>query len=305
MKKIDFHAHYLTPSYKAFLQRHGADAGIPDWNAEIQLKCQRDIDVHYALLGISTPYFYAGNIDETAQTVRANNDEAAQALQGHENDFGFLAALPLPDAALSLLELDRAMALGAKGITFCTNAGGVYLGHPSLEPIMARMNDLGCIASVHPTRPTAIPSGVLDDFRIQALEFFFDTTRAFINMSRNLVFSRYPDIRWIFPHAGALVPVISDRVLSSFRMEGRGADLIGDMARVYYDVAGPAEPKLLGLLKMVAPIGHILYGSDGPYAKPHEVERYARILEETDHLTPAEKELVFYQNGAALLGMNP
>ena len=304
MKKIDFHAHYLTPSYRAFLAKHyGTDNGAPHWDADSQLKLNHDNEIVYSLLGISTPYFYAGNIDETKAVVELNNDEIAQAVRGHEDELGFLAALPLPDNDLCLREMDRTMLIGARGFTFCTNTGGVYLGHPSLEPVMKRMNEMKSIAIVHPTKPVAVPSGVLDDFRVQALEFFFDTTRTFINMSRNLVFSRYPDIRWVFPHAGALIPIISDRVLSTFRMEGRGADLLADLKHVYFDVAGPAEPKLIDVLKMVAPIEHIVYGSDGPYAKPQEVEKYALILENTDKLTKQEKEQIFYLNGVAFLGL--
>ncbi|MBE5781406.1 MAG: amidohydrolase [Clostridiales bacterium] len=302
MKKMDFHSHYITGAYRAFWEKHGV-GGFPKWDVEQQLRLNEENEICYSLMGISTPYFYAGNPDETLGVVHSSNLEAAAAIKGYEDRLGFLAALPLPDVQASLREMDHAMELGAKGFTFCTNTGGIYLGHPSLEPIMARMDELGAMITVHPTKPTAVPSGVLDEFRIQALEFFFDTTRTFINLSRNLVFSRYPNIRWIFPHAGALVPVISDRVLSSFRGEGRGADLIGDMQRVYYDVAGPSEPKLLEILKTVTPMEHILYGSDAPYAKPHEVARYAGILENTEKLTAEEKEMVFYRNGSKFLKM--
>ncbi len=81
------------------------------------------------------------------------------------------------------------------------------------------------------------------------------------------------------PHAGALIPAISERVQSSFRREAKGADIDKDLRHVYFDVAGPAEPKLLNLLKMVVPIEHFLYGTDYPYKTAAGVEKYRNILD--------------------------
>ncbi len=302
MKKIDFHAHYLTPSYREFVKKKFGSE-LPEWNIDIQLSMHKDNDIVYSLMGISMPYFDSDDMDETYRAVMRSNDEIADMVKGHENELGFLAALPIPDITLSLCEIDRAFQMGAKGFTFDTNMNGVYLGDPVLNPVMKRLNELHAFAVFHPTKPTAVPSGVLDNFRVQALEFFYDTTRTFVNMSRNLVFTKYPDIRWIVPHAGALIPAISDRVQSSFRMEGKGADLFSDLQHVYFDVAGPAEPRLLNILKTVAPTEHMVYGTDYPYATAKDVEKYRVILEKTDKLTEKEKEMVFYQNGAALLGL--
>ena len=300
MKKIDFHAHYLTPSYREFVKRKFC-SDLPEWNMDIQFAMNRDNDIAYSLMGISMPYFDSQDIDETYSAVMKSNDEIAQMVSPYPKQMGFLAALPIPDSRLSLLEIDRAMGMGAKGFTFDTNMNGVYLGDPLLDPVMKRLDELHAFAIFHPTKPTAVPAGVLDNFRVQALEFFYDTTRTFVNMSRNLVFSRYPDIRWVIPHAGALIPAISDRVQSSFRMEGKGADLFSDLEHIHIDLAGPVEPRLLNILKSVAPIEHMVYGTDFPYATAKDVEKYRGILEKTDKLSEAEKEKVFYQNGAKLL----
>ena len=37
------------------------------------------------------------------------------------------------------------------------------------------------------------------------MEFIFDTTRTIIYMSQKNVFSKYPNIKWIVPHCGALL----------------------------------------------------------------------------------------------------
>lgn len=302
MEKIDFHAHYLTPSYRAFLSETlGLDS--PAWSVDEQLALNAENGIVYSLMGISTPYFCCGDAAKTLLAVKENNDEIARLVKGYEKCLGFLAALPLPDIEQSVDEIERAIALGARGFTLVTNAEGLYLGDLTLAPVMERFNAHSAVVTVHPTTPSAVPRGVLDGFRVQALEFFFDTTRTFVNMTRNHVFRDYPNIRWIFPHSGALIPAVSDRVPSSFRAEGNDADLFSDLSRVYFDLAGPAEPKLINLLKMVAPIEHFLYGSDFPYAKAADVAKYRRILEETNKLTAEEKEMMFYTNGAGLLGL--
>jgi predicted TIM-barrel fold metal-dependent hydrolase len=43
------------------------------------------------------------------------------------------------------------------------------------------------------------------------VEFLFDTSRAIISLLVNGTFSRFPDIRFIFCHAGGTMPVLAAR----------------------------------------------------------------------------------------------
>ena len=43
------------------------------------------------------------------------------------------------------------------------------------------------------------------------MEFFFDTTRAVDNLILHGIVHRYPNLKFIVPHAGAYLPILSDR----------------------------------------------------------------------------------------------
>lgn len=93
------------------------------------------------------------------------------------------------------------------------------------------------------------------------MEFIFDTTRTVIYMSQNNVFSKYPNIKWIIPYCGALLPVIAQCV---------------DMDK-------------------------IVYGSDAPYTTDQVVTMLADELESTELISRHELEKMLYDNGKQLL----
>lgn len=81
-------------------------------------------------------------------------------------------------------------------------------------------------------RPSSIPAHVGEKLPAALMEYFFDTTRAVTNMILQGTIHRYPDIRFIIPHADAFLPVLSDRpqTLSGALNLGNGLDIMGDLA---------------------------------------------------------------------------
>lgn len=305
-KKMDFHVHYLTKSYREFLMEHyGPEPDhfkTPEWNMAKQLKVMEENGIEYALLGISSPYFCCKDTSKAIEAVKKNNNEIAEMFSGYEEKIGYLAALPLPDVEHSLKEMERALLKGAKGFSMNTHLDGIYLGNPILDPIMEEMNRLKSMVHIHPTQPAQIPKGVCDGFPIPAMEFFFDTTRTFVNMCLNHTFERYPDIRFVFSHAGALVPILSDRLEVFFnRYEEARPDFDFALKHAYFDLAGYVEPKQLELVLEVASVEHLLYGSDFPHTSPVTVKKNASALENTKKLNERQKEMIFFENGKKLL----
>lgn len=126
---------------------------------------------------------------------------------------------------------------------------------------MEKLNEQQAIVTIHPTEATVIPNEVCEGLPIPAMEFFMDTTRTFVNMSQKKIFQRYPDIKWIVPHAGAFLPILSDRIQAFRELSGNKSSFFDDLKQVYFDVAGFAEPKFLEMLLRVAPAENLLYGS--------------------------------------------
>lgn len=304
--KIDFHVHVLTDTYKDFLKKQGNDYPdgfpTPEWSSEDHLELMKQCDITYSLLSISSPGMNTGNDEEAQLLIRQSNIELSQIAVKHPDQFGFFASLPLPNIAYSLAEIDYCYdILKANGFGVTTHDCGVYLGDPILDPVMEKLNTRKAVMKIHPTTPSSIPENVCENLPSPALEFFFDTTRTITNMVLNDTFKRYPKIKWIVPHAGAFLPILSDRFrgISPYikgLKEGQVLNMDEDLNNLYYDLAGLSEYKQLEILLKVTPAEHLLYGSDYPYTIASTCKSLAEQIENTDKLTDEEKSGVFSKN---------
>ncbi len=311
-KKIDMHAHFITPSYRSFsAQRFGPKPEgypTPEWSIKAHLAQMDATGVDYTLLSTANPYPYTGENAGTLELVKACNDEISEMCAEHSSRFGFTAVLPLHDVQSACREACRALSkLGALGVCISSNVDGLYLGHPDLDPLMDALNQLEALVLLHPTAPGSIPANVNEHLPIPALEFFCDTTRVVTSLVMEDVFERFPRIRWVVPHAGAFLPILADRIdqfpnLTTRR--GRRPDMNGCLNRCYFDAAGYPEHTQLPLLLQMAQADHIFYGSDFPYVNAASGASLAQVLEETDKLNHTQKLDIFYNNAARLLGRN-
>jgi predicted TIM-barrel fold metal-dependent hydrolase len=287
---IDLHAHILTDTYRKACVAAGQGQpdgmpGLPEWSADGSLALMDSAGIDAAVLSISSPGVFFGDVDAAVELASTVNDEAARVVADHPTRFGFAASLPIPDGAAAVREAHRALGeLEADAISLHTNYGGLYLGDPALDGLLGVLDSYGAVVLVHPTSPVCWPE--LSMGRPQPMvEFLLDTTRAIANLALNGCLSRYPNIRWVIPHTGAALPVIADRVhrfaLAWAATEADQVDVLGGLQRLYFDVAGIPLPRALpALLGLVEP-SQIVYGSDYPFTPPDLVRQLAHELVES------------------------
>ena len=310
-RKIDFQAHYLPPSYYDFLAEEGLFCPdgfpTPQWDEAWQQEMMGELGIAYALLSVSSPSLWTKDPARTRTLARKVNDEGAEIVSRAPGNLGFLATLALPEVSAAIDEARRCLdTLHAGGVGLMTNYGGVYLGDRSLDPILAELNGRGALAVLHPTKPAVTVPNVNEEIPVPAFEYFVETTRTFLNLIQNDTFARYPDIRWVIPHAGAFLPILADRfesfaLMLRFADPDRRVDILADMAHVYYDLAGFSEPKQLEMLLRNVDETHLLYGSDTPYTDISACVGQAEALEETPKLTERQKALLFTENALTFL----
>ena len=80
------------------------------------------------------------------------------------------------------------------------------------------------------------------------LEFFFDTTRAVVDLVLNGIIAATPDVELIIPHAGATLPLVADRVNVFSRILSPDVDVLRDLGRLHFDLAGFPIPRQLDAL---------------------------------------------------------
>lgn len=271
-RTIDVHAHYVPASYRAALLQHGHGQPdgfpqIPEWSPGEHVAAMDRLGIATSLLSISSPGVHLAGEAATRALAREVNEAGRRAVVDHPGRFGLLASLPLPDVDASIAEIahccDR---LDVAGFTLLTNVGGTYLGDAAFQPVFRELDRRGARLFVHPTSPACWQQTSLGRPR-PMLEFFFDTTRAVVDLVLNGTVARHPGIEFIIPHAGATLPLVADRVGVFARLLGvdPAVDVLRDLARLHFDLAGFPVPRQLDALLTLTTLDHLHYGSDYPF----------------------------------------
>ncbi len=223
----------------------------------------------------------------------------------------------------TIQEAERALKNGALGVQIYTNVNDGPIDGPEYQQFWARMNELKCPIWVHPSRGANHPDYITEKKSQYEMWWTFGwpmETAAFLArmiFSKNL--DKYPDLKLILHHFGAIIPALEGRV-------GYGMDQLGNrtsdedyaalknslkkrifdyfQSGTWVDTAtfGGKGAMLCGL--EFYPHEKIIFASDCPF-DPEKGTLYIRetirILDEID--MPKEKrEDIYYRNFEKLVG---
>ncbi len=308
---IDVHAHLLPSEFVESLQREGRllDEGfpLPKYDVEAHLKWMDEAGIQTSVLTLAAP-----SPKGEGSVIRLCNEMAARLKREHPGRFLFCAALPLPDVGAALREAVYALdTLKADGIKLATNALGQYLGAPELDTLFSVLNARKAVVILHPHRPEPVNRQVMQQTPLAMQEYLSETTRAVANMIVRNVPARYPDVRIVVPHCGAYLPLAVPRmkalapVMQQNKLVGE-IDWEANLAALYYDLAGAHSPEVIRILLTITTPGHLLYGSDYPYAAPKALtaglDRMRGYLREESDLAPHRENIL---RGNALRMFSP
>ena len=306
-KKIDFHAHILSPSYYDYLDQYEGPTpdnfATPKWSEEAHLKLMDKLGVAFSMMTVSSPHvIHAKDITETMAFVNGMNDEALDVVRRHPDKLGMCAILPLPHVKESIATAKKYLEEeGCYGIGMTTHYNGIYLGSDELDPVLEFLNKKKALVVVHPTEPAALPGNAMPDMPIPIMDFLMDTTRAFTNMVWNDKFLKYPDIKWVWPHGASFMNILSDRMLAHKEGNKNKLDYFGALKNCWFDTAGFSATKQLHDMKMDIPMDHFLYGSDCPYTPNIACIGLVGQLEASKELSRKEKKMMFTDNALELV----
>lgn len=310
MGTIDFHAHLVTPAFRAGLAELGIDPirddgfPLPEWDPKDHLAFMDEAGIDRAVLTVPAPHIHAGDDAASLHVAQRVNDETAAVCAARPDRFSFAAAVPLPFVDGAISEAGRALdELGAVGVKLATNSNGAYLGDPAFDPFLAELDQRGALAIIHPCRARQSPSDCVTGHVAALFEYPADTTRAVLNMVAHRVMTRFPRIRFVVPHCGSFLPYMLQRfdsvsgILAGLGMAQR-VDIRNEVKGLWFDMAGDPEPVQLDMLRAVAPDDHIVYGSDYPHSPAAAVIRKKRSLFAEERFSPVTRG----GGGEALLG---
>jgi predicted TIM-barrel fold metal-dependent hydrolase len=109
------------------------------------------------------------------------------------------------------------------------------------------------------------------------IEFIFDTARAVTGLILTGTLTRHPGMKIIVPHGGGALPLLADRITAflsaSSPSHNPAPDLVPQLRRLYYDLAGTPFPRQVPALLSLVGSGQLLYGSDFCFTPAPGIER--------------------------------
>lgn len=334
--KIDIFPHIFPRSYyDKMVEIAPSKAAIRRWtnipvlyDLDARLRMMQEFGEYQQILTLSMPAIeYVAPPEASPDLARLANDGMAEICTKHPKQFpGFVASVPMNNVKATLAEMTRAIeTLGARGIQIFTNVNGRPLDDPEFAPIFDKIHSYDLPVWMHPTRPASFA-----DYKTESQSRFdiwwvfgwpYETSAAMARMVFSGFFDRWPNLKIITHHLGAMVPFLEARV-------GLGLDQLGtreaaepgylkiiqdmkakgrrpvDYFRMFYgDTA--INGSLSGTRCGIDFFGceHVLFGTDCPFdpeGGPLFIRDIIKVLDQLD-LTDQERELIYSGNARRML----
>ncbi len=226
-EKIDMFCHVLPQKYKEELFKKAkpcyyleADRNKP---ALFDLDMRfRHMDKFPGLRQVLTlgapPLEYAFSPADAVELARVANDGMAELVSKYPDRFvAAVASLPLNDIDASLREADRAVKeLGFKGVQMFSSVIGKPLDRPEFMVLYEKMARYDLPIWLHPARDVTVPDYPDEESSKYILSTTFawpyETTLAMARLVFSGIMDRYPEIKFIAHHCGAMIPFFYKRI---------------------------------------------------------------------------------------------
>lgn len=257
---------------------------------------------------------------ETADLARLANEGLAELVARYPDRFpAAVASLPMNNIAAALREVDRAIGeLGFKGVQIFTPINDKPLDSPEFMPLYEKMAEYNLPIWIHPRRDADYADyRTLDKSKYWIHALFgwpYETTAAMAHLVFSGVFDKWPNLKFITHHAGAMVPYFEDRIVRFYEKAKTtlGHKYLQELDKTpieyfkmfYNDTALSGNTQALMCAYTFAGADHILFGTDIPLGDGqsgftntgYAIEAIGRM-----DIPDADKKKIFEDNARQLL----
>jgi predicted TIM-barrel fold metal-dependent hydrolase len=337
MRKIDIFPHIFPRSYfDKMVEIIPNKAAIRRWtdipilyDLDARLRMMHSFGPEYQqVLTLSMPAIeYVAPPDKSPDLAKLANDGMAEIVAKHPKEFpAFVASVPMNNVKAGLAEITRAVEkLGAKGIQIMTNVNGRPLDDPEFGPIFEKMHSYDLPVWMHPTRPQKFADYPTEQGSKYDIWWVFgwpyETSAAMARMVFSGFFDRWPNLKVITHHLGAMVPFLDARVGLGLdqlgtreNAEPHYAQIVADMKkkgrrpvdyfRMFFGdtaINGSKSGTRCGIDFFGCE--HVLFGTDCPFdpeGGPMFIRDIIKVLNELD-ITEDERKKIYHLNAERML----
>ncbi|KAL8730108.1 MAG: hypothetical protein Q9166_004307 [cf. Caloplaca sp. 2 TL-2023] len=248
--------------------------------------------IRTVIFSVSTPGIDVLSPSQTIPIARQCNEYGAALRDSSPTHFGFFAMIPdplfHPRAALDEITYSLDV-LHADGICLLTRygSGNAYLGHEQYRPLWDALDARNAVVFVHPSQPADL-NLVNPALVAPVIDYPHETCRMALDMVTSNMLSDHPNCKIILSHAGGTLPYLALRAAAILPavLKGMGRppktteQILEELKSFYFDVALSSGDDVLPLLLRFAKPGHVLFGSDLPYAPRPTIDFFTGNLDE-------------------------
>ena len=310
LRWIDVHFHVIPDEFRTLLASRGIYGGIGEplapWEASTALAVMDEMRIQTAVASFAIAGFDLSDRVFFRRVARTCNELLADLAHRFPGRFGGFAVLPLPDLDDALRELEHALdTLKLDGVALLSNACGVYLGDPALDPLFEELDRRGTVVHLHPNDLPS-PVGRRPPWYPYLVDLPFETTRAAANWIYSGAARRFEHVKVILSHAGGAIPFLAARLATAqISMPGVaervGGSVMEALSGLYFDVAMTSPEFMLPALLQLVPSEQILFGTDFPYMPREAIPFAISGLTHWKDLDETALRSIASQNAARLL----
>lgn len=246
------------------------------------------------------------------------NDEMAELVLKYPNRFvAAVACVPMTDMDAALGEIDRAINdLKFRGVQINTPMNGRPLDAPELMPLYEKMHQYNLPIFIHPEREVTYPDYENEDrskyFVYCLWGWPYETTVAMTRLVCSGVLEKYPNLKLVTHHCGAMVPYFEQRIIGFYDLFTMRTDFKLPLSKApieyfkmfYMDTALYGNSPALMCAYAFGGADHLLFAADMPLGDSLMGYRnYRQTIEaiEQMEISDAEKKMIFEDNARALM----
>ena len=199
----------------------GRQYPYPDQNAdvEVRLGLMEKYGIDVQALSQTTPVLMGFGAEDAAEICRLSNDDNFSLCRAYPDRFVNICMISLLDMKSAMRELERSISeLDCRGMTVSSNQNGRGLDSPEYFPFYEKLAEHDLPLLIHPVHWENYPLVDMEGGwrMMHVFGWPFDSTQAVWRLIMGGVIERYPSLKIVMHHMGAMIPYFVKRMESTF-----------------------------------------------------------------------------------------